>query len=97
MTPALGLAPSDAPQPGTLGGGGLPETDLYAKSLAPLGSVPVAVFPPFGEYKRQATKCVIYSERTDFEKNFTNTGDYDDEVCQLCSKLGVDYIQLIYF
>jgi hypothetical protein len=92
VVPPLGMAPYNAPQPGSRGGGALPDTDPYAKSLAPPGTVPVAVYPPFSEYKRYPTKCVIFSQRTDFEKYFNNTEDYDYEVCQLCYEFEVDYV-----
>jgi hypothetical protein len=76
--PPPGVAPSNALQPGTPGGGGLPYTDPYAASLAPSGTVPIAVFPPFNQYKRYPTKCVIFSELTDFEKE-SNGEDEDDD------------------
>ena len=57
------------PQFGQPGGGAPPETDLYTAALAPEDSVPVAIFPPFSEQMTQPTKCVIFSELTDFEKD----------------------------
>ncbi len=79
------MAPSNAPQPGSLRGGNMPYMDPYASSLAPKGTVPVAVFPPFNQYKRHPTKCVIFSQMTDFERDFNDNDDeYDYEVYQLC-------------
>jgi hypothetical protein len=77
--PPPGYAPRDAPQPGTPEGGGLPSSDQEAADLAPKGTVAIAVFPPFSEYKRNPTKCVIFSELTDFENEAISEEDYDDD------------------
>ena len=69
VMPPPGVAPKDVPQFGQPGGGAPPETDLYTAALAPEDSVPVAIFPPFSEQMTQPTKCVIFSELTDFEKD----------------------------
>ena len=68
VLPPPGVAPKDVPQVGEPGGGAPPETDPYTANMAPEGTVPIAVFPPFEEYKKYPTKCVIFSELTDFEK-----------------------------
>ena len=69
VMPPLGVAPKDVPQFGQPGGGAPPETDPYTAAMAPEDTVPVAVFPPFSEYKKHPTKCVVFSELTDYEKN----------------------------
>jgi hypothetical protein len=46
--PAPGLTPSNLPQPGSPGGGGLPSANPgNILALVPAGLVPVATFPPF--------------------------------------------------
>lgn len=71
VMPPLGVAPNDVPQFGQPDGGAPPETDPYTASMAPEGTVPVAVFPPFSEYKKYPTKCVVFSELTDYEKGYS--------------------------
>ena len=73
--PPPGVAPKDVPQIGTPGGGAHPSTDPYTADMAPDGTVPIAVFPPFAEYKKNPTKCVIFSELTDFEQDPIDYGD----------------------
>ncbi len=93
--PPPGVAPSDAPQPGTPGGGGLPYTDPYAASLAPKGTVPIAVLPPFNKYKEYPTKCVIFSQLTDFERDSTDDEDDENEVPKFalnCNVLNVCFL-----
>ena len=73
--PPPGVAPKDVPQIGYPGGGAHPSTDPYTAAMAPDGTVPIAVFPPFAEYKKNPTKCVIFSELTDFEQDPIDYGD----------------------
>ena len=65
--PPPGKAPRGYPQPGQPGGGALPETNPYIANMAPDGTVPIAIFPPFEKDPLYPTKCVIYSQLTDFE------------------------------
>jgi hypothetical protein len=65
--PPLGKAPVGYPQPGERNGGALPETNPYVANMAPSGTVPIAVFPPFEKEPLRPTRCVIYSQLTDFE------------------------------
>ena len=71
VMPPPGVAPKDVPQFGQPGGGAPPQMDPYTAAMAPEDTVPVAVFPPFSEYKKHPTKCVVFSELTDFETNDT--------------------------
>jgi hypothetical protein len=73
--PPPGVAPPDVPQVGYPGGGAHPSTDPYTAAMAPDGTVPIAVFPPFAEYKKTPTKCVVFSELTDFEQDPIDYGD----------------------
>ena len=75
VMPPAGFAPKDQPQPGQQGGGARPETDPYTANMAPEDTVPVAVFPPFNEYKKHPTNCVIFSELTDYEKGQKKPGE----------------------
>ena len=67
VEPAPGQPPVGVPLVGAPGGGAFPDTDPYIKNMAPEGTVPIAIFPPFEEELRYPTKCVVYSELTDFE------------------------------
>ncbi len=67
VMPPPGKAPQGFPQPGQPGGGALPETNPYIANMAPDGTVPIAIFPPFEKNPLYPTKCVIYSQLTDFE------------------------------
>jgi len=67
VMPPPGKAPPGFPQPGQAGGGALPETNPYIANMAPDGTVPIAIFPPFEKNPIYPTKCVIYSQLTDFE------------------------------
>jgi hypothetical protein len=71
--PPPGQAPADAPQPGQPGGGARPETNPYIAAMAPEGTVPVAVYPPFNNYNmKYPTECVLFSELEDFEDAYIN-------------------------
>ena len=52
---------------GEFGGGDRPETNEEIANLAPEGTVPVAIYPAFQKQPSYPTKCVIYSQLTDFE------------------------------
>jgi hypothetical protein len=67
IMPPLGQAPKNQPQPGQYGGGARPETNPYIANMAPENTVPVAIFPPFNHNPAKPTKCVIYSQLTDYE------------------------------
>ncbi len=67
VMPPPGKAPQGFPQPGQPGGGALPETNPYIANMAPDGTVPIAILPPFEKQPLYPTKCVIYSQLTDFE------------------------------
>ena len=43
--------------------------------MAPEGTVPIAIFPPFSEKPRYDTKCVVYSQLTDFEEEEQDYGN----------------------
>ena len=62
--PPPGLVPSSSPQPGTLGGGGLPSANPgNTLDLLPPGTVPVATFPPFNPAGRTIPAvAVIFRE-----------------------------------
>jgi len=75
VMPPPGVAPNDVPQIGYPGGGAHPSTDPYTAAMAPDGTKAIAVFPPFAEYKKNPTKCVIFSELTDFEQDPIDYGD----------------------
>ena len=52
---------------GEFRGGSKPDTNPRIASLAPDGTVPVAIFPGFEKQPLYPTECVIYSEVSDFE------------------------------
>jgi hypothetical protein len=89
VMPPPGQAPSNFPQPGQPGGGARPETNPYIAAMAPEGTVPVAIYPPFKKNPRYPTQCVIFSELEDFEDAHLN--DYGN--IQLT---GVSYFTLYY-
>ena len=66
VTPPPGQVPDSEPQPGTPGGGSLPIPNTpeaqEAISLAPPGTIPVAVFPVFVAARRREAVCVTFSE-----------------------------------
>jgi len=66
-----GIAPDGVPQPGQSGGGILPSLNLTAAALAPPGTIPIAVFPPFASPRTFPALCVIYSELTAKEQGFS--------------------------
>ena len=74
VMPPPGKAPEGYPQPGQPGGGALPETNPYIADMAPEGTVPIAIFPPFVKDPLYPARCVIFSELTDFED--TEINDY---------------------
>jgi hypothetical protein len=61
-----GQAPSNAPQPGTQGGGASPNsnsaTSAASLALTPAGLVPVAIFPPWTSPRTFSAVAVIFSE-----------------------------------
>ena len=65
--PPPGKAPVGYPQPGEPGGGALPETNPYVANMAPYGTVPIAIYPPFEKEPVYPTRCVIYSQLNDIE------------------------------
>ena len=67
VMPPPGKAPVGYPQPGEPGGGALPETNPYVANMAPYGTVPIAIYPPFEKEPVYPTRCVIYSQLNDFE------------------------------
>ncbi len=73
--PQPGIAPPDVPQPGQPGGGDPPSANAKAAALAPPGTVPVAVFPPFSTPQAFAALCVIFSELTASEQRY-NSNEY---------------------
>ena len=72
VMPPPGEAPQKFPQPGQRGGGARPEDNPYIAAMAPEGTVPIAIFPPFEKSPPYPTKCVIYSQLTDFEDEQIN-------------------------
>jgi hypothetical protein len=74
VSPPPGVAPSNVPQPGQTGGGDPPSANLLAADLAPPGTVPVAVFPPYTRPRTYPAICVIFSELDDSEKERNNYG-----------------------
>ncbi len=70
-----GIERSDDPQPGQPGGGDPPSANPKAAALAPPGTVPVAVFPPFSTPPSFAALCVIFSELTASEQRY-NSNEY---------------------
>ena len=68
IVPPPGVAPSNVPQPGQPGGGDPPRANPTAAALAPPGTVPVAVFPPYTTPRTYPANCVIFSELQDSEK-----------------------------
>ncbi len=75
VMPPPGQAPPKSPQPGQRGGGARPEDNPYIANMAPDGTVPVAIFPPFERSPLYPKKCVIYSELTDFEDQQQDYGN----------------------
>ncbi len=73
--PPPGQAPQKSPQPGQRGGGARPEDNPYIANMAPEGTVPVAIFPPFERSPLYPKKCVIFSELTDFEDQQQDYGN----------------------
>ena len=69
VQPLPGIAPPNVPQPGQPGGGDPPSANPEAAALAPPGTVPVAVFPPFIRPRTYPAICVIFSELTKQEKH----------------------------
>ena len=69
--PPPGLVPSDQPQPGTPGGGGLPSENNPGNvlSLVPQGLTPIATFPPFATCRTVPAVAVIWKEPS-------NTNEY---------------------
>jgi len=53
---------------GSPGGGARPEDNHYIAAMAPEDTTPVAIFPPFDRSPDYPTKCVIFSQLTDFEE-----------------------------
>jgi hypothetical protein len=60
-----GIPPGN-PQPGTPGGGAPPnintQTGLQALALVPLGTLPVAIFPPYATPRTKPAVSVIFAE-----------------------------------
>ena len=75
VDPPPGIAPLDVPQPGQPGGGDPPSANPQAAALAPPGTVPVAVFPPFIRPRTFPAMCVIFSELTASEQRY-NSNSY---------------------
>jgi len=75
VEPPPGIAPPDVPQPGQPGGGDPPSTNPQAAALAPPGTVPVAVFPPFIRPRTFPAMCVIFSELTASEQR-SNSNEF---------------------
>ncbi len=75
VLPPPGFAPSEDPQPGQPGGGDPPSANPEAAALAPPGTVPVAVFPPFIRNPINPTLCVTFSELTASEQRY-NSNEY---------------------
>ena len=69
VMPPPGKVPQGFPQPGQYYGGALPEKDQYVADMAPEGTVPIAIYPPFENQPLYPSKCVVFSELTDFELN----------------------------
>ena len=69
VQPLPGIAPPNVPQPSQPGGGDPPSANPEAAALAPPGTVPVAVFPPFIRPRTYPAICVIFSELTEYEKH----------------------------
>ena len=69
VQPLPGMAPPNVPQPSQPGGGDPPSANPEAAALAPPGTVPVAVFPPFIRPRTYPAICVIFSELTKDEKH----------------------------
>jgi len=68
IMPPPGKAPPNSPQPGYPGGGARPEDNPYIAAMAPEGTVPIAILPPFNRSPDYPTRCVIFSQLTDFEE-----------------------------
>ena len=73
VMPLPGIAPPGVLQPRELGGGDPPANNPDAAALAPPGTVPVAVFPPYLRPRTFPAVCVIFSELT---KDETNNGSH---------------------
>lgn len=69
VMPPPGKVPPGYPEPGQYGGGAAPETNPYIADMAPDGTVPVAIYPPFEKQPLYPSKCVLFSELTDYEEN----------------------------
>ena len=41
----------------------------YVAAMAPDGTVPIAVFPPFEKQPRYPARCVVFGQLTDYEDN----------------------------
>ena len=74
FSPPPGVAPSNVPQPGQPGGGDPPSSNPLAAALAPVGTVPVAVFPRYTRARTYPAICVIFSELDYSEKHNNNYG-----------------------
>ena len=70
VVPPPGIAPPGVPQPGEFGGGDPPANNPDAAALAPPGTVPVAVFPPYIRPRTFPAVCVIFSELTKYETDY---------------------------
>ena len=77
---ALGSAPVNAPQPGSLGGGSPPvpnnPTSAQALSLTPPGLIPVAIFPVWLTTRTFPAVAVIFSENPQFGGNLVIRRQY---------------------
>jgi len=82
VEPPPGIAPPDVPQPGQPGGGDPPSANPQAAALAPPGTVPVAVFPPYISPRTYPAICVIFSELTASEQRY-NSNKYGQKKRQL--------------
>lgn len=67
VDPPPGQPPIGAPAVGSPGGGLPPDTDPYIANMAPEDTVPIAIFPPVDGEQEFPSKCVVFSELTDFE------------------------------
>jgi hypothetical protein len=93
VMPPPGEFPTGYPLPGQPGGGARPETNPYIAAMAPEGTVPIAIYPPFQTKQDYPKKCVIFSELTDFEDQEIN--DYGNE--QQVTNILISFFFVLYF
>jgi hypothetical protein len=97
VEPPPGIAPPDVPQPGQPGGGDPPSTNPQAAALAPPGTVPVAVFPPFIKPRTFPSMCVIFSELTASEQRHNSYGRKKQGLLRYNQPQKQDYRQVLHY